>query len=51
MSLGPRQYEASVQSELGSKVNAFAAMLSTRIGSQNLYSCGSTPTAPVLTTC
>lgn len=44
------RHEASVQSALTPKVEAFAALLRTRLGAQSLYASWSRPTAPVLTT-
>ena len=42
--------DASVQPELTPRVEAFAALLRTRLGSQNLQTGWPRPTAPVLTT-
>ncbi len=44
------RHEASVQPALTPKVDAFETMLHTRMGTQNLYTNWSHPTAPVLTT-
>lgn len=44
------RYEASVRPALTSKVDAFAAMLQNRLGTQSLRTNWSYPTSPVLTT-
>jgi transcriptional regulator with XRE-family HTH domain len=44
------RHEASVQPEIAPKVEAFAALLHTRLGAQSLHPSWSRPTAPVLTT-
>ena len=44
------RHEASVQPALASKVEAFAALLRTRLGAQSLHKGWSPPTAPMLTT-
>jgi transcriptional regulator with XRE-family HTH domain len=44
------RHEASVQPALTPKVDAFEAMLHNRLGTQNLHTNWSHPTAPVLTT-
>jgi len=44
------RHEASVQPALTPKVEAFAALLRTRLGAQSLHKSWSPPTAPVLTT-
>lgn len=44
------RHEASVQPALMPKVDAFEAMLQSRLGTQNLHTSWSRPTAPVLTT-